>query len=80
MYGRWENNLYNFVRMVLPKLTIDLPRPFRMEGVIRKDDTLQHKAVREAVTNAILCKHLHNKAYVNNYIMSTSATFLQNVV
>ena len=52
--GRWENNLYNFVRMVLPKLTIDLPRPFRMEGVIRKDDTLQHKAVREAVTNMII--------------------------
>ena len=52
--GRWENNLYNFVRMVLPKLTIDLPRPFRMEGVIRKDDTLQHKAVREAVTNMMI--------------------------
>lgn len=52
--GRWENNLYNFVRMVLPKLTIDLPRPFQMEGMIRKDDTLQHKAVREAVTNMII--------------------------
>ena len=52
--GRWENNLYNFVRMVLSKLTIDLPQPFRMEGVIRKDDTLQHKAVREAVTNMII--------------------------
>lgn len=52
--GRWENNLYNFVRMVLPKLTIDLPRPFQMDGMIRKDDTLQHKAVREAVTNMII--------------------------
>lgn len=40
--------------MVLPKLTIDLPRPFQMEGIIRKDDTLQHKAVREAVTNMII--------------------------
>ena len=52
--GRWENNLYNFVRMVLPKLTIELPRPFQMEGIIRKDDTLLHKAVREAVTNMII--------------------------
>ena len=52
--GRWENNLYNFMRMVIPKLTIDLPRPFQMEGIIRKDDTLQHKAVREAVTNMII--------------------------
>lgn len=40
--------------MVLPKLTIDLPRPFQMEGIIRKDDTLQHKAIREAVTNMII--------------------------
>ena len=39
-------NLYNFLRMVLPKLTMDLPRPFQMEGIIRKDDTMQHKAVR----------------------------------
>ena len=31
-------------------------------------------------TYAVLCKHLHKRAYVNNYIMSTSATFLQNVV
>ena len=31
-------------------------------------------------TYAILCKHLHKIHYVNNYIMSPSATFLQNVV
>ncbi len=53
--GTWENNLFNFVRLVLPKLTRDLPHPFNMDGVIRKDDTLQHKAIREAVTN--LCIH-----------------------
>ncbi|MCH3986262.1 MAG: putative DNA binding domain-containing protein [Prevotella sp.] len=52
--GTWENNLFNFIRMVLPRLTRDLPRPFQMEGVIRKDDTPQHKAVREAMTNAII--------------------------
>ena len=32
-------------------MTRDLPRPFKMEGVVRRDDSLQHKAVREAVTN-----------------------------
>jgi len=32
----------------------DLPRPFRMEGVTRVDDTPQHKAVRKAMTNAII--------------------------
>ena len=35
-------------------MTSDLPRPFKMEGVVRKDDSLQHKAVREAVTNMII--------------------------
>lgn len=29
--GRWENNLYQFFSIVLPKMTFDLPRPFRME-------------------------------------------------
>lgn len=52
--GTWENNLYNFVEIVLPKLLRELPRPFQMEGVIRVDDTLQHKAVREAFTNMII--------------------------
>ena len=52
--GTWENNLFNFIRIVLPRLTRDLPRPFIMEGMERKDDTLQHKAVREAMTNAII--------------------------
>jgi predicted HTH transcriptional regulator len=52
--GTWENNLLNFIRIVLPRLTRDPPRPFAMEGMERKDDTLQHKAVREAVTNAII--------------------------
>ena len=35
-------------------MTSDLPRPFKMEGVVRKDDSLQHKAVLEAVTNMII--------------------------
>ena len=52
--GTWENNLFNFVTMVLPKLLRDIPRPFKMDGVVREDDTPQHKAVREALTNAII--------------------------
>lgn len=52
--GTWENNLYNFVTMVLPKLTKELPRPFKMVGLERDDDTPQHKAIREAMTNCII--------------------------
>ena len=52
--GRWENNLFNFFRMVLPKLTLGTKRPFRMEGVERIDDTPVNKALREAFTNSII--------------------------
>ena len=41
-------------RHVLPKMTFDLPRPFRMVGVQREDDTPLHKAVREAFINSII--------------------------
>jgi len=52
--GTWENNIFNFLRLVLPRLTRDLPRPFKMNGIVREDDTPQKKAVREAFTNMII--------------------------
>lgn len=52
--GTWENNLYNFFRRVLVKLTVDLKRPFKLEGVQRNDDTPAHKAIREALTNSVI--------------------------
>lgn len=52
--GRWENNLYNFYSLVMPKLTFDLKRPFLLKGMEREDDTPVHKAIREAFTNMII--------------------------
>ena len=52
--GMWENNLYNFIRQVTPKLVAGLKRPFRLEGMIRVDDTPIHKSIREAVTNMVI--------------------------
>lgn len=52
--GRWENNLYNFYSLVIPKLTFDLKRPFVLKGIEREDDTPVHKAIREAFTNMII--------------------------
>ncbi|MDO4554220.1 MAG: putative DNA binding domain-containing protein [Lachnospiraceae bacterium] len=52
--GMWENNLYNFMRQVIPKLVSDLKRPFRMEGMVRVDDTPVHKAIREAIVNMMI--------------------------
>lgn len=52
--GSWENNLYNFVKRVLPKLVSDVKRPFRLEGMVRQDDTAIHKAIREAMINMVI--------------------------
>ena len=52
--GTWENNLYNFYTKVIPKLTEGLKVPFYMENLTRIDDTLVHKALREAFVNAIV--------------------------
>lgn len=58
--GNWENNLYNFFRRVMPKLTSEIRRPFKMDGISRVDDTPVHKAIREAVVNMII----HTDYYV----------------
>ncbi len=52
--GMWENNLYNFMRQIMPKLVSGLPRPFKLEGMVRMDETPLHKAIREAVVNMII--------------------------
>lgn len=39
---------------LLPKLTAELPKPFKLKGYVREDDTPLHKAVREACVNMII--------------------------
>lgn len=62
--GMWENNLYNFVRIVMPKLTLGIKRPFKLNGLVRIDDTPVHKAVREAVINMVI----HSDYLVNGVL------------
>ena len=52
--GRWENNLYNFFMRIQSKLISDIKRPFSLKGMERNDDSLLHKAIREALTNLII--------------------------
>ena len=52
--GTWENNLCNFLWMVAPKLTRDIKKPFRLEGMTRIDDTPVHKAIREGMINMLI--------------------------
>lgn len=52
--GTWENNLYNFVRQIMPKLVSGIKRPFRLDGITRIDDTQVHKAIRESLVNMMI--------------------------
>lgn len=52
--GTWENNLYNFLTITINKVTRELPKPFKLEGMQTVVDTSFHKAIREACVNTII--------------------------
>lgn len=52
--GDWSGNLFDFFFSIADKLTADLPRPFKLDGMLRVDDTPLHKAVREALLNTLV--------------------------
>lgn len=52
--GTWSGNVFDFYRRVIRKLTADLKVPFALEGDQRQDDTLVHKALREALVNTLV--------------------------
>jgi predicted HTH transcriptional regulator len=52
--GTWSGNLYDFYRLTIQRLFRDLKVPFRLEGDEREDDTPVHKALREALVNALV--------------------------
>lgn len=58
--GTWEANLFNFYQRVLPRLQASLPKPFKLENNIRREETPAHIAVREALIN--LCVHADHTA------------------
>ena len=52
--GTWESNLLQFYLKVWPKLTSGLPKPFKLEDGVRKDETPAHIAIREAFINTLV--------------------------
>ena len=52
--GNWENNLFNFYMKVINKLVEGLPIPFKLEGIVRVDDTPVNQALREALVNTLI--------------------------
>ncbi len=52
--GDWSGNIYDFFFRISSRLEESLRRPFQLDGIYRVDDTAMHKAVREALANALI--------------------------
>lgn len=53
--GTWESNVFQFYQRVVQRLSADLKIPFQLNRELyRKDDTIVHEALREAVVNALI--------------------------
>lgn len=52
--GTWETNLFQFYKLVYPKLSSRLPKPFQLIKGQRLEDTPAHTALREAFVNTLI--------------------------
>lgn len=52
--GTWECNLFQFYKLVYPKLISRLPKPFQISQGQRQDETPAHTALREAFVNTLI--------------------------
>ena len=52
--GEWSGNLFDFYFLIVNKLTVDLPRPFKLDGITRIDETPVAEAIREALLNTLV--------------------------
>lgn len=53
--GTWTANLFQFFERVYPRLVVDLRIPFQLQqGMVRKDDTPVHEAIRESFVNSLI--------------------------
>ena len=81
--GTWIGNLYQFYHRAIQKLTADLKIPFKLEpDLFRKDDTIVHEAVREALVNALIHADFRGQGgiviekHVNQFTLSNPGTLL----
>lgn len=53
--GTWAGNLFQFYLRVIQRLAADLKLQFQLGGdLFRKDETVVHEAIREALVNALI--------------------------
>lgn len=50
----WENNVFQFMARIMPKLLVGVKVPFALRKFTRDDDAPMYRLVREAVTNMVI--------------------------
>jgi predicted HTH transcriptional regulator len=59
--GDWSGNIFDFYCRVANRITQDVKRPFKLDGITRIDDTPIHKAIREALINALVHANYYDR-------------------
>lgn len=62
--GLWETNLFQFYIRVYNKIAPRLPKPFRLIGDQRSEETPAHDAIREALINCIVHQDLSSDDHI----------------
>ena len=52
--GDWSGNIFDFYYRICNRIAHDAKTPFKLNGITRVDDTPVHKALREALANALV--------------------------
>lgn len=73
--GTWEANLFQFYIRVYNKLIQALPKPFKLVGDERQEETAAHDAVREALINCIVHQDLNATGNIVVRRTETELTF-----
>ena len=85
--GTWEVNLYHFFLRVYQKLSLLLPKPFRLadDGLTRLEFTPAHIALREALANSLIHAQ-HNSmgnvvvdGWMNRIVISNPGSMLVSI-
>ena len=84
--GTWAGNLFQFYQKVITRLFADLKVPFQMgPDLFRKDETIVHEAIREALVNALIHADFHGQGgviiekYRDRFEMSNPGTLLLSI-
>ena len=59
--GEWSGNIFDFYYRVYNRITQIIKTPFKLQGDTRVDDTPVHKAMREALTNALIHANYYDR-------------------